>query len=158
MSKPSNACLADASVLILLEKVEKLDLLPKLFGSVNTTPEVLGEWGGEKPKWLHIVSHTNIPLYNLLRLTLGKGESSMIAYAQEQQNLILILDDAQARKAALHLGLNITGTLGICLMAKKQGLLANISEIITALSLSGMRISDSLVTKVLASAGEASSS
>jgi predicted nucleic acid-binding protein len=47
--------ITDASCLILLDKIEYLDLLPKLFDVVITTPEIALEYGKTIPKWLTII-------------------------------------------------------------------------------------------------------
>ncbi len=57
-----------------------------------------------------------ISLVNSLSQHLGQGESEAIALGIELQTDYLILDDAVARREALHLGLNVKGTLAILKM------------------------------------------
>jgi predicted nucleic acid-binding protein len=54
-----------------------------------------------------------ISLVNSLSQYLGQGESEAIALGIELQTDYLLLDDAVARREALHLGLNVKGTLAI---------------------------------------------
>jgi predicted nucleic acid-binding protein len=53
---------------------------------------------------------------------------------------MLILDDAQARSYALDLGLSITGTLGILIMAHRQGIVTDIDDIIADLKACDFRL------------------
>lgn len=59
-------------------------------------------------------------------MQIDKGESSAIALALEIPNSTLILDDYKARRIALHLGLTITGTVGVTIKAKLNGIIASI--------------------------------
>ena len=54
--------------------------------------------------------------------TLGHGEASCLALAQERGWLILT-DDLRARRMARRLGLDVTGTLGILALAVEEGIL-----------------------------------
>ena len=55
------------------------------------------------------------------------GEASAIALAAEsQQPSLLIIDDMKDRKLAQKLNLTITGTLGLILAAKREGILPQI--------------------------------
>jgi predicted nucleic acid-binding protein len=53
---------------------------------------------------------------------------------------MLILDDAQARSYALDLGLAITGTLGILIAARRQGIIDDLGPIITDLKAYNFRL------------------
>lgn len=50
---------------------------------------------------------------------LGAGESSVISLAETLPEATVVLDDLAARRCAMALGLPVTGTLGLLLMAKK---------------------------------------
>ncbi len=58
----------------------------------------------------------------LLELQIDKGESSSIALALETPHSILILDDFKARKVAMLLELQFTGTIGVIVKAKREAL------------------------------------
>ncbi|MBC1193761.1 MAG: DUF3368 domain-containing protein [Microcystis aeruginosa Ma_QC_Ch_20071001_S25] len=62
-----------------------------------------------------------ISLANSLNERLGKGESDAITLGIELQTDYIILDDFAARKEALHLGLNVKGTLAIIRKLLKEG-------------------------------------
>ena len=66
----------------------------------------------------------------------------------------MILDDLNARRVAEKLEINITGTLGILLLAKEKKLIKLIKPLIEELMKGSFRISDELYEDVLDLAGE----
>lgn len=46
--------IADTSCLIVLEKINMLDLLKALYETILVTEEVAGEYGGEVAEWVRI--------------------------------------------------------------------------------------------------------
>ena len=48
------AIISDTSCLILLDKIEALLLLQKLFGSISVTKIVADEFGKELPDWIQV--------------------------------------------------------------------------------------------------------
>ena len=64
------------------------------------------------------------------------------------------MDDNAAKKTAKFLGLNVTGTLGILLKAKKEGYLEKVEPIMNELILDGLFISDTVKRYVIREAGE----
>lgn len=51
--------IADSSCLILLDKIEELELLQKLFGEVTITSIIADEFGDSLPKWIAIKNPDN---------------------------------------------------------------------------------------------------
>lgn len=49
----------------------------------------------------------------------------------------VVLDDHQARAAALDLGLMVTGTLGLLVRAKQQGIISQVRPLMQAMVASG---------------------
>ena len=72
--------IADASCRIVLQNIQKLPLLQKLFGEVFITQEVKKEFGLDLPKWIKIKKVQNKIQQNALNLILDEGEASSIAY------------------------------------------------------------------------------
>ncbi|MDF3079005.1 MAG: hypothetical protein K0S09_2894 [Sphingobacteriaceae bacterium] len=101
--------ISDTSCLILLDKIEQLDLLRKLFGEVVTTKIVATEFGEVLPEWIQIQDPDNKRNQLVLETSLDKGEASAIALAMEKEDCLLIIDELKGRKLARQLGLNITG-------------------------------------------------
>ena len=62
---------------------------------------------------------TNRLAVDALCISLDRGEAEAIVLASEKNGL-LIIDDGEGRKAARQLGLKITGTIGILLLASKE--------------------------------------
>ena len=105
--------ISDTSCLILLDKIGELNLLNKLFGQIIITQEIADEFKEELPDWFKIEQPTNKTYQKILEASLDKGEASAIAFAIEQTDCLLIIDDFRGRKYAEQLGIKITGTLGI---------------------------------------------
>lgn len=85
---------------------------------------------------------------------LGPGESSVISLAESLSETLAVLDDLAARRCAQALGLKVTGTLGLILMAKSAGLLPNVSEALDAVVAAGLYISKKHLVAIREKAGE----
>jgi len=92
---------------------------------------------------------------HLLQESLGAGESEAIVLAQELHAKYVLIDDALARRKAEHIGLRLTGTLGVLLMAKDAGLISAVKPIFGELRQTDFRMSDRVYQGVLSKAGEA---
>ena len=68
---------------------------------------------------------------------------------------LLILDDQLGRRIALLNRVVHTGTLGVLVKAKNEGLLASVSSVIEELRKTTMYLTPSLIEMVLKQAGEA---
>jgi len=64
------------------------------------------------------------------------------------------LDDKKARRIARQIGLQVIGTVGVLLRAKREGVIAAIQPILAALQEAGFRMSDGLYAETLRLAGE----
>jgi predicted nucleic acid-binding protein len=146
--------ISDTSCFIVLSKIDELDLLRRLYGTVTTTPEISAEFENVLPDWIKINSAEDKYRQRLLELNLGKGESSAIALALEQENAVLILDDNIARKIAMRLGISLTGTLGIIINAKLTSVIPSIKPILEKLKKTNFRLSNELEKEALRLAGE----
>jgi predicted nucleic acid-binding protein len=146
--------ISDTSCLIILSKIGHLDLLHKIYNQVNTTPEIADEFGEPLLNWIEIKSVTDNLRQQILETQIDKGESSAIALALEITNTTLILDDLKARKIAKQLGLNITGTLGIIIKAKLEGIIPSIKPLPEDIKNTNFRISAELELQALKEAKE----
>ena len=146
--------IADASCLILLEKIGALELLPRLFGRITITDIVAEEYGLPLSEWVAMQVALDARQLQLLALTLGRGEASAIALALEQTDCLLIMDERRGRLVAQRPKLTVTGTLGILLQAKSKGFIAAIKPLLTAISATNFRLGEQLVQLVLKQAGE----
>lgn len=140
---------ADASCLIVLQNIQELSLLEKLFGEVFITEEVRGEFGFDLPEWIKIKEVQNKIQQNALNLILDAGEASAISLSLDNGNSLLIIDEKKGRRVAQELGLKITGTLGVILRAKEKGLINSVADLLAKLESANFRISPNLKAKIL---------
>jgi predicted nucleic acid-binding protein len=87
-------------------------------------------------------------------MQIDKGESSAIALALEFSDSLLILDDFKARRIATQLGLSITGTLGVIIKAKLEGIIPSVIPILQKIKQTDFRLSNEVEIKVLKAAME----
>jgi uncharacterized protein len=66
----------------------------------------------------------------------------------------VILDERMGRNEAEHLGLRVTGTLGVLLKAKRQGLIPSFREKAEAMVAQGIRFNSALIMRLALEAGE----
>jgi uncharacterized protein len=67
---------------------------------------------------------------------------------------LLLIDDAKAKKVAYLNGMEVMGSLGVLLMAKRHKLLPKIKPLLDLLSVSDIYFGDSILKKVQKLAGE----
>jgi len=145
---------SDTSCFIILTNIGELDLLQKTFGEIITTKEVLQEFGEELPNWVLVKSATDKHRQRILETQVDKGEASAIALALEFSESMLILDDYKARKVAENLGLEITGTIGVIIIAKKRGVINSIKPYLEKIRATNFRISEEIEKQALKEAEE----
>lgn len=142
----------DSACLIGLERIGRLDLLPALLDPVFAPPAVNQEFGA-LPIWMNVQKPVDVGMVAALRLVVDPGESEAIVLAYEK-GLRIILDDRKARDVAQRLGVPVTGTVGLLLKAKQEGMIATIRPLLDALDAHKFRIGDALRAEALRLAGE----
>lgn len=145
---------SDTSCLILLDKIDELNLLQKLFGTVVITEIVSQEFGDAIPDWINVEKTVAHSSQLLLQTGLDKGEASSIALALEHPDSLLIIDELKGRKLAKKLGLTITGTLGILAQAKMKGHISSLKLLVEKIKKTNFRLDEQLVRQTLIDAGE----
>lgn len=133
--------LCNASPLMALGKLNRLDLFAGLFGEVQVPRAVYDEvviqgltrgapdaltvrlfW--QRQQWPIVdVPETLLSAY-VPPVVLDSGETDVLALAQSLANPLVLLDDEVARAEARRLKLRLCGTLGILVRAHRQGLLS----------------------------------
>ena len=146
---PETVVITDTSCLIVLSKLEMLDVLNKLYSNVVVTEEIASEFGEPLPEWIRIMAISNKKYQLLLEAMLDRGESSAIALAIDLPDVLLIIDDLKGRKEALRLGLKITGTLGVLFRAKQRGFIKELEPVIDKMEEQGFRISPKIREEIL---------
>jgi predicted nucleic acid-binding protein len=156
---------SDTTPLSELAKVGQLNLLRDMFGQVIIPEEVYNEvTTGTHPAvsavqsatWIEVRSVSDIHKVSALQDTtqLDLGECAAIILAEELGVDQLLIDDLAARRVALSRNLPIIGTIGTLLLAKDQGLIPSVKEVLDALIAQGKRISQRLYQEALAVAQE----
>jgi len=150
---------SDTSPLNYLVLIGQEELLPKLFGRVIIpqivfdelkgygAPTMILEWIENLPAWVEI-QQTNLIAAPSLDI-LDKGERDAILLAQELSADLVLLDDRQARNAAVDLGLTITGTVGVLDKASRTGLI-DLRLVLKNLQNTNFYVANELIDKLLA--------
>ena len=110
------------------------------------------------PDWIEIKDPYNKQYQQILELDLDEGEASAIALALELSNTIIIIDDLKGRKVASDLKLRYSGTFGLILRAKQEGIIDNVKDILNKIRKTNFRFSENLFNTIISEAGENSNS
>lgn len=148
--------ISDTSCLILLHKIDELELLKVVGKRVFVTKDIKLEFGGILPSWIQVQGPKDKHYQRILELDLDKGEASAIALSFEMDHPIIILDDLKGRKIAEKLSLRYSGTLGLILKAKQMGALDNVKPILDKIRKTNFRFNESLLVYLMNEAGEQS--
>lgn len=155
--------ISNTTPLMYLHKIGHLNLLQRLYGKILVTRQVVEELDEGKSAgapdlqsqpWIEV---RNVRLPEALRLVpdLGGGEASAIALALEfGRNSLVILDDSLGRRIAALQDISITGTAGVLLRARKEGLILEVRSIIDALVDAGFYLRPQHRKDILRMAGE----
>ncbi|RLD84523.1 MAG: DUF3368 domain-containing protein [Bacteroidetes bacterium] len=141
--------ISDTICLILLHKIEEIELLKRIYKEIITTPEVAEEFSEPLPGWIKIESVKDKKYQELLETQVDLGEASAMALAKEIKDPLLLLDDLKARKLAKKLNLTFTGVLGVLNKAKQIGIINKIKPLIDKLLLTNFRISQNIIDELL---------
>ncbi len=155
----------NASPLIFLAKLDRLDVLQRAASRVLVPSAVVGEITARADEasvqietaletWLHQQDPSSQERLSLLSQEIGQGEAAAIALGVEVQADRLVLDDLDARRWARRLKLRPVGTLGLLLAARLRGEIPSLEAEIHRLLEVGFRASAALVAAVLQEAGE----
>src|SRR5206468_675669 len=105
--------------------------------------------------WLEMRSPRNQEAVKSLRTTLGLGEAEAIILAQELPSSLLLMDEAGGRAVAERMKLNLIGTTGILLRARKSGIIPRLKPVPDELvQQHGFRLSEKIYKDALREAGE----
>ena len=154
MPRSSEIIISDTSCLIILSKIDELDLLNSIGDNVYVTPTIKEEYGKRLPEWISVKPPSDKHYQEILEMDLDPGEASAIALSLELDNTILIIDDLKGRKIADRLRLKYSGTLGLMLKAKQTGILTAVKPILDKIRNTDFRFSENLLETILKEAGE----
>jgi predicted nucleic acid-binding protein len=150
----SNIIISDTSCLILLIKINELDLLRKFADKIVITSIIKEELKIDLPQWLEVIDPKDKHYQSILELDLDKGEASAIALMFEIDHAVLLIDDLKGRKVADRLNLRFSGTFGFLLKSKEIGLITSIKPIIEKIRSTNFWFSEALLSEILKQAKE----
>jgi predicted nucleic acid-binding protein len=147
--------ISDASCLIALDEIGQIEILKSVFPQIVTTKEVSAEFGKELPTWISVKTLQDSAKRNELELVLDAGEASAIALALENpKQSILIIDEKKGRKIAKQYNLEIIGTLRVLLLAKQNGVIPSVKNLVAELTRKRFRFTNAVVNQILEEANE----
>lgn len=152
----------DAGSLMALGRQDLLGLLPMLFQQVHVPDAVVREClarpelpDAQRIKsalaegWLMVRDADPLDIHGL-----DLGERCAIGVALDLR-AVLLVDDRAARRHAEALGLNVLGTLGVLVLAKRRGHIVQVMPVVQAMREDGRFISQAAYHAALQAAGEA---
>ncbi|NBC16204.1 MAG: DUF3368 domain-containing protein [Bacteroidetes bacterium] len=150
---PFPCLIPDSSCLITLERIGQLTLLPAVADDVIAPPAVINEVG-IVPNWVKPRAVQNEALFRSLHPPLGAGEAEVLALGLDIDDARVVIDERRARQIARRLEIPLVGTLGLLLVAKREGALGAVEPVLRALEAAGFHMSEALRSRVLRQAGE----
>lgn len=152
---------SDAGPLISLGRLDLLPVLGQLFAEVQV-PDIVLEECLARPDNIDAQRVGQAVADGLLLRSsapaallpgLEPGESAAISRAL-QIGAALLMDERAGRTRAQALGLEVTGTVGVLIRARRRALIGSLAPLLAALRASGQRLDHELVRRDLADVGE----
>jgi predicted nucleic acid-binding protein len=148
----------NATPLIALSLVNRLDLLHRLFEQVIVPPAVYDEITAKdagqagvpalrSAAWIKVVSLESSPTIEPLLLGLDIGELQVLLLARDVEPDWVLMDERLGRRVAKVMGFPVKGTVGVLLAAFHAGFLTRVEalETVHQLIAEGIRISTRVV-------------
>ncbi len=156
--------ISDTTPIISFLKINRLDLLERIFGLVQIPRGVFTELT-ENPKFqdeaeivkksdfIQVIEDIDDNYVSLLRRSTGLdlGESEAIYLSDRGKADLLLMDEIRGREVAMRMGIKIMGTLGVLGLAYEDKLISK-EEIKTAIDIlrdAGRHISERLYKQLL---------
>ncbi|MCB9427064.1 MAG: DUF3368 domain-containing protein [Flavobacteriales bacterium] len=154
---------SNTTPIISLLKIDKLQVLKDLYGEVYIPQEVFNEIEAGKNKefyadlsqidWIKVEKIKDEKSLSYF-LDLDKGEAEAIVLATENEADLIILDESLGRFHAKHVGLKVTGTMGVLLKAKQLGYVKELKPLLFELRTKNVWLSDGFIESILIIANE----
>lgn len=155
---------SDTTPIITLMKIDKLDMLQKLFDIVTIPMAVYTELTSNNmfederneiisASFIEKMKVNDTKSINLLMRATGldKGESEAIILFDEINADILLIDEVKGRKVAKQMGMSVMGTIGMLMAAYDRKIITK-DDILSSIEIikgSGRHISDTLYGQLL---------
>lgn len=153
---------SNTTPLIALSAINQIELLPRFFGQIYVAEEVIAECavGGNifvpdlfRLPWIVPVTAKESVVTHIL-LELDLGEKATILAAQQHQADLVLIDEKLGRNVAEYLGLRVTGTLGVLLKAKREGLIPSFVQAANSMCQCGIFFQPKLIKRLAQMVGE----
>ena len=146
---------SDTTPLISLLKIERLDLLEKLFGNVIIPQAVYEELTVDErfkleaeqlkqKEFITVRAVKNLDSVSILKRATGldQGESEAIVLTDEVKAELLLMDEAKGRAVSNEMGFRIMGTIGVLMAAYEEHELTSeeVKECVSGLQRAGRHI------------------
>ncbi|ODS42222.1 MAG: hypothetical protein MSIBF_02485 [Candidatus Altiarchaeales archaeon IMC4] len=150
---------SDSTLLIALSRINRLDLLKEYFTEIYIPEEVyreVVEYGGDLfgakevkgAAWIKTGKVKDKLGVEILMRNLDRGEAEAIVLAKETNAEVLLIDDKEGREIAEGLGIKISGTIGVLLLAAEDDKL-NLKDSLDDLVASGFRLGKEEYNKLI---------
>ncbi|MCQ2273087.1 MAG: hypothetical protein MJZ72_09945 [Bacteroidales bacterium] len=154
---------SDTTPLISFLKINRLDILEQVFGQVLVPQAVYNELtvNNDFPDEIEkiknatflkcvVVDHEQVALIQE-QTGLDLGESEAIAYAQNSNTDVLLMDELKGRLVAKTFGIKLVGTIGILMESLRKGYTQKneVQEYVRVFRESHRRISERLLEQLL---------
>jgi predicted nucleic acid-binding protein len=159
----SEAWVINASPLILLARIDRLDLIERLAPGIVVPDAVISEILAGRHKdstaskaleWARKFRVADsLLIAGVEHWDLGPGESQVIAHSIARPRWA-VLDDLAARRCAAAHNVPTIGTLGVVLRARTSQQIESARPLVEALRAAGMFLSDTFMNDALAKVGE----
>jgi len=160
---PDKPVIVNNTPLVAFWGIGRLDILRLLFGEILIPAAVRDEFlATEKESrrrtlraesWIRVVEVQN-PKRTQAFVGLDTGEIEVLVLAEEQSASLVLIDERKARRFAERLGLPISGTLGVLLLAKEEKIVPAIAPVLRKIQEAGLYFHSELIERVLQLAGE----
>lgn len=155
--------ITNTSPIISLAKIDQLSLLTTMCRELLVPQPVVAEiLDGPlsdparqifEHGWGIIVSPQDVPT-ELVEWGLGPGETAVLAVALERNSATVVLDDSAARTCAKTMRIEVIGTLGVVLRAKRKGIIPSATDVLESLIAAGLHLDQKVVASALQGIGE----
>jgi uncharacterized protein len=136
---PDRLTLCNTSPLLYLNLIGRLDILPALYQTITVPTAVKDELLMGHQQGISVPDVDNLPWIKVTALKdrtliplitdLGPGEAELIGLGRQKPDSRLILDDTLGRRIATLNKLTVTGTVGVVMKAKQEGLVSAVRPI-----------------------------
>lgn len=148
--------LCNANLLFVLHELYGTIIIPKaVYDEVTAKTDSACAQISNNFDWIKTEFADDSADRSMYRAKLHAGEVEVMILAQQEPEAdLVIIDDNAAKKTAKYLGLNVTGTIGVLLRAKKEKIIDSFTDSISKIEDNGFYIDEKLREYAVKQAGE----